>query len=628
MSGRFVRASKYRHVFGQPAKKELCYENIKVTKNAWDSNLIKTNGKYLSVNWDASGGGAFAVIPLKEVGKAPDQVPLFRGHTAAVLDTDWNPFNDSQLVSSSDDGKISVWEVPEDYSFFNYVDENGDPKDITPIKKLSGHTRKVGHVQFHPIAEDILLSSSLDYSVKIWNVKTGENLQTLQHKDLVTSFAVNWNGTLVATTSRDKKLRVWDIRSAKIISEGSGHTGAKASRVVWLGNSDRIATTGFSKLSDRQIGVWNTEDIASGPIGGFYTIDLSAGILMPFFDAENKILYLAGKGDGNIRYYEFSDDELFQLSEFHSVEPQRGFAVAPKRTCSIHDNEILRAFKSVNDNYIEPISFIVPRRSETFQDDIYSDCPGDKPALSADEWWSGKEAKGPILISLRDVYEGSELNYHESTQSPEGIKRERVDHQEETSEEVKKPIKVESNSASVKQETSSAPAFSKTQEKGVDELLAKKEVNTLLDKVNNLSDDEPEKQEEDGDWDEAPKRSAEASEQLKIEPEVKKESKVVEEQKVEPKEEPKVKQEPKEEPKKEVKTQEKPDKVPQEEPSKPLTEAQGSPKKTLTLKETVEKLGSLVVDLESQISRLVEANLAKDEKLDLLQKKLDSFLDK
>lgn len=43
ISGRFVRASKYRHVFGQPAKRELCYDNIKVTTNAWDSNIIKVS---------------------------------------------------------------------------------------------------------------------------------------------------------------------------------------------------------------------------------------------------------------------------------------------------------------------------------------------------------------------------------------------------------------------------------------------------------------------------------------------------------------------------------------------------------------------------------------------------------
>ena len=49
----------------------------------------QANPKYLSVNWEASGGGAFAVIPINEKGRLPDQLPLFRGHTAVVLDTDW-----------------------------------------------------------------------------------------------------------------------------------------------------------------------------------------------------------------------------------------------------------------------------------------------------------------------------------------------------------------------------------------------------------------------------------------------------------------------------------------------------------------------------------------------------------
>jgi coronin-1B/1C/6 len=53
------------------------------------TSASQVNPEYLSVNWESSGGGAFAVIPLNERGKVPDQIPLFRGHTAAVLDTDW-----------------------------------------------------------------------------------------------------------------------------------------------------------------------------------------------------------------------------------------------------------------------------------------------------------------------------------------------------------------------------------------------------------------------------------------------------------------------------------------------------------------------------------------------------------
>ena len=113
---------------------------------------------------------------------------------------------------------------------------------------------------------------------------------------------------------------------------------------------------------------------------------------------ETSILYVAGKGDGNIRYYEYINDELFELSEYTSTDPQRGFAVAPKYSVNLKDNEVTKSYKTVLDNSIEPVSFIVPRRAEVFQADIYPDCPSTEPALSAEEWFSGKEVNGPLLI--------------------------------------------------------------------------------------------------------------------------------------------------------------------------------------------------------------------------------------
>lgn len=65
----------------------------------------------------------------------------------------------------------------------------------------------------------------------------------------------------------------------------------------------------------------------------------------------------------------------------------------------------MRAFKTVNDQYIEPISFTVPRRAETFQSDIYPPAVGSKPALSAEEWLAGKEALPP-KIEFESIYEG------------------------------------------------------------------------------------------------------------------------------------------------------------------------------------------------------------------------------
>lgn len=77
----------------------------------------------------------------------------------------------------------------------------------------------------------------------------------------------------------------------------------------------------------------------------------------------------------------------------------------PKRGVNMHENELTRAFKTVNDSYVEPISFIVPRRAETFQDDIYPPTTGSTPAMNASEWFSGKEAI-PAKISMASLYDG------------------------------------------------------------------------------------------------------------------------------------------------------------------------------------------------------------------------------
>ncbi|KAL9603913.1 MAG: hypothetical protein Q9219_000851 [cf. Caloplaca sp. 3 TL-2023] len=408
MSGRFVRSSKYRHVFGRSTRKEQCYDNLRISKNAWDTNLVKANPRYLAVNWEASGGGAFAVIPLNERGRLPEQLPLFRGHKAVVLDTDWNPFDDSLIASGSDDGKAFIWRVPEDFTL--RTEEGEDPKDIAPLKKFTGHSRKVGHVLFNPAAANVLATSSGDYTVKIWDVEAGSPRLTLRHTDLVQSLSWSANGSLIVTTSRDKKLRIWDVRQEAPAHTVPGHAGAKNSRVTWMGEHDRVATTGFSKMSDRQLGLWDIRD-PKEPIGGFHMLDSISGVCMPFWDDGTQCL------DGNIRYFEYEHDRFEYLSEYKSADPQRGIAFIPKRGVNTHDNEVMRAFKTVNDSYIEPISFIVPRRAEVFQGDIYPPVIGTKPAMSAAEWFDGMEGLPP-KIDVESIYEGEEPTEIPSSSKP------------------------------------------------------------------------------------------------------------------------------------------------------------------------------------------------------------------
>ncbi|VEL25377.1 unnamed protein product [Protopolystoma xenopodis] len=87
-----------------------------------------------------------------------------------------------------------------------------------------------------------------------------------------------------------------------------------------------------------------------------------------------------------------------------SSSPQRGIGFMPKRGLNLNSNEIARFYKLHNENWVEVIPFIVPRRSGLFQDDLYPDAVSTTPAMTAEEWFEGKDAD-PILVCY-PLYKG------------------------------------------------------------------------------------------------------------------------------------------------------------------------------------------------------------------------------
>ena len=64
---RGVRQSKFRHVFGQAVKNDQCYDDIRVSRVTWDSSFCAVNPRFVAIIIEASGGGAFLVLPLHKV---------------------------------------------------------------------------------------------------------------------------------------------------------------------------------------------------------------------------------------------------------------------------------------------------------------------------------------------------------------------------------------------------------------------------------------------------------------------------------------------------------------------------------------------------------------------------------
>ncbi|KAM4564402.1 coronin-2A-like [Fundulus diaphanus] len=399
------RCSKFRHVFGKPATKEHSYDGVPISRSVHDNHYCSANPCFVAVVTECAGGGAFLVLPIRCMGRIDPQYPRVCGHRGRVLDVKWNPFDDYCIASCSEDCTVKIWDIP----------VCGVQQNITRAKKtLMGHSRRVAIIEWHPTAENLLLSSGYDYKVLLWDVSQVGTvvrrpvrvvLMPIHHRypseALLLSVSFNNDGSRLAVTSKDRRIRVLEPRTGNILQVSSNKTH-RANKVLYIRGLKMLLSTGSSPWNHRQIVLWDPDDL-SEPL---YEEDLdgSAGVLFPFYDADTQMLYLAGKGDGNIRYYELSAEKPYIsfLIEYRSLLPQKGLGVMPKRGLDVNVCEIFRFYRLIAiKDLVEPLSMIVPRKqSGIFQEDLYPMTAGNQAALTAQEWLMGIN-RGPLLMSLR-----------------------------------------------------------------------------------------------------------------------------------------------------------------------------------------------------------------------------------
>ncbi|MED6247776.1 hypothetical protein ATANTOWER_016528 [Ataeniobius toweri] len=399
------QCSKFRHVFGKPATKEHSYDGVPITTSVHDNHYCSANPCFIAVVTECAGGGAFLVLPIHCIGRLDPQYPRVCGHSGRVLDVKWNPFDDYCVASCSEDCTVKIWDIP----------VCGVQQNITQARKtLIGHSRRVAIIEWHPTAENLLLSSGYDYKVLLWDVSQVGTVirhpvrvvlmpihQRYPSEALLLSVSFNSDGSRLAVTSKDRRIRVLEPRTGKILQVSSNKTH-RANKVLYIRGLKILLSTGSSPWNHRQIVLWDPDDL-SEPL---YEEDLdgSAGVLFPFYDSDTRMLYLAGKGDGNIRYYELSSEKPYIsfLMEFRSQLPQKGLGVMPKRGLDVNVCEIFRFYRLIAiKDLVEPLSMIIPRKqSGIFQEDLYPMTAGNQAALTAQEWLLGIN-RGPVLMSLR-----------------------------------------------------------------------------------------------------------------------------------------------------------------------------------------------------------------------------------
>lgn len=98
-------------------------------------------------------------------------------------------------------------------------------------------------------------------------------------------------------------------------------------------------------------------------------LDTSNGVMFPIYDPDTNLVYLCGKGDSVIRYFEITPEPPFvhYINTFQTPDPQRGVGFMPKRGCDVTTCEVGRFYRLNNNGFCQVIPFKVPRKSELFQ---------------------------------------------------------------------------------------------------------------------------------------------------------------------------------------------------------------------------------------------------------------------
>lgn len=264
-------------------------------------------------------------------------------------------------------------------AFFRWqIPEEGLKESLSNPECSFSKQKRIESVLFHPTA-DFLLSSASSTTISLYDLTEQKEVFTnSEHSDVIQSISWKQDGTVLTTNAKDKKIRVIDPRSSDpLVMEAESHQNIKDSRIVWLGNQSRILTTGFDANRIRQVMIRDIRNFDNPE--KVLNFDCSTGILMPLFDADTNMLFLAGKGDTTISFWEVTDkDPYFVEGIRHSGEQTKGACLLPKRCLRVMDAEVNRVLQLTSSSVI-PIMYQVPRKSfRDFHSDIFPDTDGYK----------------------------------------------------------------------------------------------------------------------------------------------------------------------------------------------------------------------------------------------------------
>jgi len=237
----------------------------------------------------------------------------FVGHTKAITSIKYFPNTAHLLLSSSLDNKVKIWEMY---------------KDRRCVMTYSGHKQGVRDIDFNRDG-DKFVSASYDKYMKLWDVETGQCVQRFTNNKM--AYCVKFNPDLERSNMflsgmSNKKILCWDCRSGEIVQEYDRHLGA-VNTITFVDENRKFISTS----DDKSLRVWEW-DI---PVDIKYIADPTLHSMPAVTSAPNNKRLLCQSMDNKIKAFTCHNEFKLDSKKIFRGHMVAGYACVPDFSCDM-----------------------------------------------------------------------------------------------------------------------------------------------------------------------------------------------------------------------------------------------------------------------------------------------------
>lgn len=268
-SKRIVTASSDNELKVWDAQTGTTLKTMKTQSDCYQSfydAVFSPDGRYIaSSSTDLFGIDDFDEIDINDYADSivKNNIIIWDAETGAELKSmeGHGPINslafspDGSRIVTASENTIEIWDVESGEKLMTWLESPETAQDTETDPEFADMDI-VTHVTYSPNGS-LIASTSWDKTIKIWDAQTGAGINTLVgHQDFVESASFSPDSKQIVSASGDRTVRIWDVETGEEIKTLEGHS-EYVTDVAYSPDGNSIASASW----DKTVRIWEADNV-------------------------------------------------------------------------------------------------------------------------------------------------------------------------------------------------------------------------------------------------------------------------------------------------------------------------------------------------------------------------------